>query len=915
MKIKKRVTRLLRSGRPESGWVNVPPTRASTFVFKSVSDWKDTRARRELERLPSYGARGNDTGHALEDALVELEQGFRCFLFPTGQAAIATTLLAFLKPGDHLLLSDAVYEPVRNFCKYQLSALGIEYSFYSPDGSDIKNQLRLNTRILYVEAPGTMTYDMVDLPQIAALAKDRDLVIVADNTWGSGWLYQPLVLGADISIMATTKYVGGHSDIMMGAAVANKRVWQQLQKAVIGFGQTTSPDDAFLALRGLRSMPVRLKAHGEGALKVAEWLRMRPEVHKVFFPELETDTNHALWKKYCKGSNGLVSFELQNHYPREKVEQMIDSLSLFGLGASWGGFESLVIPADLANSRVLSDWSQRGVIVRLHIGLEDPEDLINDLQQALQTLHLEKVDARTLKSWLHDGGEIALLDVREQGQFGENHLFFAVPAPYSRLEADIERLVPRKNTRIALIDEQENRVSRLAAQRLRELGYSAVHVLDGGITAWKAAGYVVFSGVNVPSKAFGELAEHAFHTPRISAKELSVMIENKADIVVIDGRPFHEYQKMSIPGAYCCPNGELALRIDDLVKSPHTRIIVNCAGRTRSIVGAQTLINLGLPNPVMALENGTQGWYLEDLKLEQGASRKYHENPRDERAINTRQKRSMDLAQRYDLSFVDAATVNVWLKESTRTTYLCDVRTLEEVSKNPIPGAQHTPGGQLIQATDQFIGTRGARLVIIDDENVRAPVVASWLKMLGWDAVVLKEKESGKLLDFFESNAMGATGEDFISVSAREIKSLLDAGAILCDLRSSMQYRSAHIAGAIWSIRPRLDILARHIKQTGNSLVIIANDRAIATLAAKDAHSLGFEAIYACMDEEAEWESSGLQIETTPDIPSNEECIDYLFFVHDRHDGNKQAARQYLAWETNLLTQIDEDEKNTYQLP
>ncbi len=387
MRNKKRITQLLRSGRPKSGWVNVPPTRASTYVFKTVADWKDTRARRDLERLPSYGARGNDTGHALEDALVELEQGYRCFLFPTGQAAIAATLLAFLKPGDHLLLSDAVYEPVRNFCKHQLTGFGIEYSFYAPDGSDINSQLRSNTRVLYVEAPGTMTYDMVDLPQIAKLVAGRDLVIVADNTWGSGWLYQPLMLGADISVMATTKYVGGHSDVMMGAAVANKRTWQALQKSVVGLGQTTSPDDAFLALRGLRTMPLRLKAHGEGALKVAKWLSTRPEIRHVFFPELESDTNHELWKKYCSGSNGLVSFELQREHSRDAVERMIDALSMFGLGASWGGFESLVIPADLASTRVLSDWSQRGVVVRLHIGLEDSDDLIEDLDQAFKTLH------------------------------------------------------------------------------------------------------------------------------------------------------------------------------------------------------------------------------------------------------------------------------------------------------------------------------------------------------------------------------------------------------------------------------------------------------------------------------------------------------------------------------------------------
>lgn len=914
MAIKKRITRLLRSGRPDSGWVNVPPNRASTYVFKTVAAWKDTRARREFERLPSYGARGNDTGHALEDALVELEQGHRCFLFPTGQAAIATTLLAFLKPGDHLLLSDAVYEPVRNFCKQQLAGLDIEYSFYSPDGSDIESLLRPNTRMLYVEAPGTMTYDMIDLPKIAEHVAHLDLVIVADNTWGSGWLYQPLVLGADISIMATTKYVGGHSDVMMGAAVANKRTWQQLQKAVIGLGQTTSPDDAFLALRGLRSMPMRLKVHGESALKVAQWLTMRPEVKQVFFPELEGDANHALWKKYCKGSNGLVSFELKLQYPREKAEQMIDALSLFGLGASWGGFESLVIPADLASSRVMSDWNQRGVVVRVHIGLEDPDDLIEDLHQAFQTLHIEMVDAYTLKKWLHDGKEIALLDVREQGQFGECHLFLAIPAPYSRLEADIIRLVPRKNTRVVLVDDQTSQVARRAAERLFALGYSEVHILDGGIAAWKASGFETFAGVNVPSKAFGELAEHAFHTPRISAKELNALIEKQADVIVLDGRPYSEYQKMSIPGAYCCPNGELALRVDELVTSPNTTIVVNCAGRTRSIVGAQTLINLGLPNPVMALENGTQGWYLEDLKLEHGASRKYKENFPDEGALKVRQSRAMKVAERYQISFVDSPTVDTWLKDPARTTYLCDVRTLEEILVTPTPGAQHTPGGQLIQATDQFIGTRGARLVIIDDENVRAPVIASWLKMLGWDAVVLKEGESHKLQVSPESEHEETLVSFSSLVSAKDLTTLLDKGAILCDLRTSMQYRKAHIRGAIWSIRPRLDRLLKESTQAGATLVMIANDVTTASLAKKDAYDLGFESVHLCLDGEVEWEKAGLVIESTKDMPMDAECIDYLFFVHDRHDGNKQAARQYLAWETNLLAQIDQDEKSTFRL-
>ncbi len=382
----KRMTRLIRAGRPETGWVNTPPTRASTYVFDTVASWRDTRVRRETERLPSYGARGTDTSFALEDALVELEQGHRCFLFPTGQAAIATTLLALLKPGDHVLLTDAVYEPVRNFCKHQLTMLGITHTFYQPDGGDIATKIQPNTRVIYVESPGSITYDMVDLPAVATLAKQHDICVVADNTWGSGWIYQPLALGADISIIAITKYIGGHSDLMMGASIANERYWPMVQKAAIGFGQTASPDDAFMALRGIRTMPMRIETQGQHALLVATWLENHPAIARVFFPALTSDPNHERWKEHCSGMNGLLSFELLPQYPRSAADRLIDSLKLFGLGASWGGFESLVIPADLAATRTLTDWTSRGPVIRIHIGLEDPADLIQDLEQALATL-------------------------------------------------------------------------------------------------------------------------------------------------------------------------------------------------------------------------------------------------------------------------------------------------------------------------------------------------------------------------------------------------------------------------------------------------------------------------------------------------------------------------------------------------
>ncbi len=379
-------TRLLRAGRPHSGWVNTPVTRASTYVFDSVAAWRDTRARRDQERLPSYGARGTDSTHALEDALVELEQGFRAKLFPTGQAAIATVLLAYLRAGDHVLVTDAVYEPVRRFCAEHLSRLGIECSYYSPDGSGVERLLRPNTRMIYAESPGSLTYEMPDLSRLAALAHAHDCWLAVDNTWASGLLCQPLSLGADISILAATKYLGGHADVMMGAVVTNPRAWRPLDRASIDFGQTVGADDAFLVLRGMRSLPLRMAQHARSALRVAEWLQGRAEVARVLCPALSDDPFHAVWLRECSGTNGLLTLAFAAPITDADMERAIDALRLFGIGASWGGFESLVIPMQLRNARSLSASQPHGPMLRLHIGLEDPEDLIADLDQAFTLL-------------------------------------------------------------------------------------------------------------------------------------------------------------------------------------------------------------------------------------------------------------------------------------------------------------------------------------------------------------------------------------------------------------------------------------------------------------------------------------------------------------------------------------------------
>ncbi|WP_411881013.1 rhodanese-like domain-containing protein [Polaromonas sp. YR568] len=518
------------------------------------------------------------------------------------------------------------------------------------------------------------------------------------------------------------------------------------------------------------------------------------------------------------------------------------------------------------------------------------------------------VDAATLKAWLHDGEEIALFDVREHGQYGQSHLFYGITLPYSRLELDAPRLAPRKGVRVVLYDDDGGGAAPLAAQRLAALGYSDVQVLQGGTAGWQAAGFALFAGVNVPSKTFGELAEQVYHTPRVSATELAAMLERKDDVVVLDGRPFSEFRKMNIPTAISCPNGELALRIRDLVPSENTHIVINCAGRTRSIIGAQTLINLGLRNPVSALENGTQGWYLADLKLEHGGTRRYPDSARPGEPAGMRAA-AQALAARFGVPVVDAQTARGWAGDTRRTLFLCDVRSPEEFARGSLPRAQHTPGGQLIQATDQYVGVRQARLVLFDADGIRALTVASWLRQLGHDASVLGQGlASGLALPAATSVALPALP----ATSARALSAGLADGTLAAiDLRPSMQFRQHHIAGSRWSIRPRLAAL---LAGEHRPVVLIADEPAVAACAAVDLQALGLKPSLLEGGLDA-WRAAGLPLQASETIPADNDCIDYLFFVHDRHDGNKEAARQYLAWEVNLIGQLDAQELQAYRLP
>jgi len=516
------------------------------------------------------------------------------------------------------------------------------------------------------------------------------------------------------------------------------------------------------------------------------------------------------------------------------------------------------------------------------------------------------IDPKTLKSWLHDGGEIALLDVREHGQYGEAHLFYGIPLPFSRLELDAPRLVPRRSVRVVAYDDGDSGVAERAAQRLAVLGYTNVHVLRGGSRAWKAAGHALFAGVNLPSKTFGELAEEVYHTPRISADQLAGMLARNEKVVVLDGRPVSEFHKMNIPTATCCPNGELAYRVRRLVPDATTPIVVNCAGRTRSIIGAQTLINLGLANPVYALENGTQGWYLNDHTLEHGGTRRY---PVESGSTDLRTA-AQALAERFGVPTITAQTVAQWAGDASRTLFLCDVRTPEEFAAGSLPGAQHTPGGQLMQAGDQYVGVRGARLVLFDNDGVRAPTVASWLRQMGHDACVL---EGGLSSGLALAPAAVPQARALQFIDALALCTRLNRGDVaLIDLRPSMQFRAGHIPQARWSIRPRL---AHDAPDETRQIVLVADDAALAAWAASSELAGRSPAPLLLEGGMAAWRGAGLPIEATPECPADAECIDYLFFVHDRHDGNKEAARRYLAWETGLVAQLDAEERAAFRLP
>ncbi|MBL8516241.1 MAG: cystathionine beta-lyase [Betaproteobacteria bacterium] len=369
--------------------VNPPVHRASTVVFDSVAHMHAVQTQWEKDdpRFPSptYGITDMPNQVALQNALAELEGGYRAQIYSSGLAAVTGALLAFTKAGDHVLYTDSAYGPGRRSALRLLQRFGVEIEPYDPlIGGDIRKLIRPNTTVVYCESPGSYTFEIQDVPAIAEAAHGHGATVLIDNAWATGFYFNAFAHGADVVIQPVTKYIAGHSDLLMGAVIANEKAWPRLRETTLDLGQMAGPDDLFNALRGLRTLGVRLPRHHDTAMQVTQWLQTRPEVARVLYPALPSDPGHALWKRDFTGATGLFGVEL-NPCSDEQVAAMLDHYELFRLGYSWGGYESLAMPAHLANIRSVRKWTG-GPLVRFHVGLEDADDLIADLTTGFDRL-------------------------------------------------------------------------------------------------------------------------------------------------------------------------------------------------------------------------------------------------------------------------------------------------------------------------------------------------------------------------------------------------------------------------------------------------------------------------------------------------------------------------------------------------
>lgn len=385
----KQDTIIINAGRDPAnnhGMVNPPVYHASTITSETVAELERKRARRWDPGVYSYGRQGTPTHAALEQAMAALEGGWRGMCAGSGLAAINASILAFVKAGDHVLVVDTVYGPARRFCDNFLARFGVETTYYAPAiGGDIAALMRDNTRVVYVESPGSLTFEVQDVPAIAAAAHAGGAVVIMDNTWSAGLHFKPFEHGVDVSVQAATKYIVGHSDVMIGTITATEEHWRTVRQSVAECAAASGPDDVYLALRGLRTLAVRMERHQKTATTLATWLQGRPEVRRVMYPALPEDPGHALWRRDFTGASGLFGVVLRD-FPKAAISSMLDGMKLYAMGASWGGFESLILPTAPAATRSAAPWTE-GPTIRIHAGLEDPDDLLEDLERGVERLN------------------------------------------------------------------------------------------------------------------------------------------------------------------------------------------------------------------------------------------------------------------------------------------------------------------------------------------------------------------------------------------------------------------------------------------------------------------------------------------------------------------------------------------------
>jgi rhodanese-related sulfurtransferase len=507
---------------------------------------------------------------------------------------------------------------------------------------------------------------------------------------------------------------------------------------------------------------------------------------------------------------------------------------------------------------------------------------------------MQRIGAPTLRRWIEDGEELALLDAREEGEFGASHLFWAVPCPYSKRELRAPALLPRRATRVVVCDDGSGVAEKLTTW-LESTGCTNVSVLDGGTMAWEAAGYVLFSGVNVPSKAFGEWVEHHFGTESVDPPELDTWLKQNRDMIVLDSRTIEEYRRMSIPTGHSMPGGELAYRIADLVPSPDTLIVVNCAGRTRSILGAESLRQAGVPNKVVALRNGTMGWELAGLTPDRGRPAEF--TPGRPATAALAMQRAIAFATRSGVRAITEADLAAMEADPARTLYVLDVRDPVEYRAGTRPGAISAPGGQLVQATDTWVGVRGARIVLIDDDGVRARMSASWLRQMGHKDV------------FVAQGALGTAKPTPAAIPEAPAATLADIetpGTLVVDLARSIDFRDGHIPGAVWAVRSRLDRIAPQLA-AAKLVVLTSPDGILAAHAVAEAQSLTQAPVKTLPGGTPAWTAAGKPLARDRTSPADADCIDFYLRPYDRNAGVEDAMKAYLSWEIDLVHEIARD--------